>query len=362
MIETDASHQPFEVEDLEGEWLLDVITDSATLEKTAARRRLRLAYQLCVTHPVTPDGEAATWGDGIPGLGDYDQTLGGQGCPGVAAFTTELWATATEVSSWSAKKTLANTLDLHHRLPRTWAAVEALEVEAWRACRIAEDTRHLSAEAAAWVDDQLAETGRYGLPTIEKTIRSAVAKFHPDQFGGPAPVPGKDQWGVHLDHTVGAGNGTSRLDALGDSLDLAKLHDALCDEATTMGRLGDGDSFEQRKAKALGRIADRQATLDLIGLTGNHLTDTMTGTATGDGSDAGTGTTGDHESTRGDEADEAAEAAPGPRLDAEGNLIHPTTGAVVKGPEVVPADPALHPREPGRPRHHGHSNSRRGDG
>ncbi|KQY63845.1 hypothetical protein [Nocardioides sp. Root140] len=134
----------------------------------------------------------------------------------MAAFVTESWATATAVSSWTAKRLLANTLDLHHRLPLTWAAVDALELEAWRGCKIAEDTHNLSAEAAEWIDTELARLGRYGIPTIEKTIRSAIAKFHPDKLDNdPSPVPGKDQWDVTIDHNAGAGNGTSRLDAMG---------------------------------------------------------------------------------------------------------------------------------------------------
>ncbi|KQY62613.1 HNH endonuclease signature motif containing protein [Nocardioides sp. Root140] len=298
MIETDAGAQPFEVDDLEGAvlldlitdakdtaWraerrklrlayqavLLDLITDAKDTAWRAERRKLRLAYQLCVTNPAGPGVDAATWGDGIPGLADYDQALGGEGTPLVAAFVTESWATATAVSSWTAKRLLANTLDLHHRLPKTWAAVDALELEAWRGCKIAEDTHDLSAEAAEWIDTELARLGRYGIPTIEKTIRSAIAKFHPDKLDNnePSPVPGKDQWDVTIEHGAGAGNGTSRLDAMGDSVDLAKFHDLISDEATTMGRLGDTDTLGQRRAKALGVIADRQASADLLGLIGD---------------------------------------------------------------------------------------------
>ena len=39
----------------------------------------------------------------------------------------------------------------------------------------------------------------------------------------------------------------------------------MCEEAKRLGRLGDTDDYETRKAKALGVIAARQATLDLTG-------------------------------------------------------------------------------------------------
>ncbi|WP_162254252.1 HNH endonuclease signature motif containing protein, partial [Nocardioides sp. Root151] len=110
----------------------------------------------------------------------------------------------------------------------------------------------------------------------------------------PSPVPGKDQWDVTIDH-AGAGNGTSRLDAMGDSLDLAKFHDLISDEATTMGKLGDTDTLGQRRAKALGVIADRQASADLLGLIGDdngtddHANRNRDGDGNHDGAGAGEG-------------------------------------------------------------------------
>ena len=60
---------------------------------------------------------------------------------------------------------MADALDLHHRLPRLWAQVEALAVAPWKARRVATDTRSLPLDGARWVDAQLADrvTG-FGLP------------------------------------------------------------------------------------------------------------------------------------------------------------------------------------------------------
>ncbi|KQZ68776.1 hypothetical protein ASD66_16035 [Nocardioides sp. Root151] len=112
-------------------------------------------------------------------------------------------------------------------------------------------------------------------------------------------MPGKDQWDVTIDHGAGAGNGTSRLDAMGDSLDLAKFHDLISDEATTMGRLGDTDTLGQRRAKALGVIADRQASADLLGLIPDPHNDGRDGdchgASQGDGDSAGSRQAAGHE-------------------------------------------------------------------
>ncbi|MDT0200525.1 DUF222 domain-containing protein [Nocardioides sp. AE5] len=318
MIDTDAALAPFEVDDLDGDVLLDLISDNTGQEWRAERRRLRLAYQLCVTHPAVED-DAASWGDGIPDLSGYTDTLGGEGTPEVAAFTIELWATAAGVSTWSAKRTLAAALDLHHRLPRTWAAVEELRIPGWKGCRVAEDTNRLSLAAATWVDNELARRGTWGLPRIEKTIKAAIAMFHPDLVKNNG-FPGREDWDVTLDHTAGV-DGTSRLDAIGDSVDLEKFHSLLADEAATMGRLGDTDTLGQRKAKALGVLADRQATADLLGLLDNGGSGTGGSGANGGGSADAGGGAGDASSGNtagGHDADRAA-----------GGLVHPVTGKPV---------------------------------
>jgi hypothetical protein len=71
---------------------------------------------------------------------------------------------------------------------------------------------------------------------------------------------GKAAWDVRLSHPeVGSWAGTSMLDAVGDTGGLTRFHDLVCATAEQLGRDGDDDTFEQRKAKALGIIADQLA-------------------------------------------------------------------------------------------------------
>ena len=53
--------------------------------------------------------------------------------------------------------------------------------------------------------------------------------------------------------------GTSWLEAAGDAKDLTAFYALVCAEAKRLGRLGDTDDYETRKAKALGIIAGPQA-------------------------------------------------------------------------------------------------------
>ncbi|GAA1108396.1 hypothetical protein GCM10009668_30730 [Nocardioides dubius] len=146
-----------------------------------------------------------------------------------------------------------------------WAQVELLEVPGWKARRVAELTRKLSREAASWFDQTLADGERYGWPTIERILAMAVAKFHPELIRDKNGPLTKADWDVRLEHRYGpdgAASGTSTLDVVGDSLDLARFHDLVCDEAEKLKRAGDTDTLGQRKAKALGSIAEAQGTLD----------------------------------------------------------------------------------------------------
>ncbi|HET7069906.1 MAG TPA: hypothetical protein VFI40_03695, partial [Nocardioides sp.] len=92
----------------------------------------------------------------MPGFDECEVSLGGEGCPSIAAFAPEPFATALGVSTYGGMQVLADALDLAYRLPKTWARVQRLEVAPWRARRLAQATHTLSREAAADVDAQLA--------------------------------------------------------------------------------------------------------------------------------------------------------------------------------------------------------------
>ena len=265
MIEVTLPGTPLEVEDLDDAALLARLAGAERRDREVQREKLMLAYQWCVRHPATPESGAATWGDaGLPGLSDCDASLGGDGTPGVAPFAAEELGAALGVSTQSAMALMADALDLRHRLPRLWARVESLAVAPWKTRRVTADTRTLPLEGARWVDEQLAaRVDGFGLPTIERLVALAAARFAPEEQVVKERA-GRVGWHVTLSHPRPGGfAGTSWLQASGDTTDLAAFHDLVCAEATLLGRLGDTDEFEARKAKALGIIAARQAHLDL---------------------------------------------------------------------------------------------------
>lgn len=224
-------------------------------------------------HPGDVESGFVTWSPtGLPGLCPRDEALGGAGTPLVAAFSPEPFAAALGISTLAGMQLLADALDLQHRLPRLWAAVEALAVAPWKARQIAQATHRLSAAGAGYVDTHLADrVSGYGWAAVERLIAQAIATFDPDLLAAHERA-GKAAWDVTLTHrgpTTGTAQqsatwaGTSHLQATGDTLDLTRLYDLVLAHATHLKALGDPDPLGARKAKALGLIAEQHPTLDL---------------------------------------------------------------------------------------------------
>jgi hypothetical protein len=89
--------------------------------------------------------------------GDRLEQLGGEGTPPVQDLCLSELATARQTHVLSVRSTMADALDLRHRLPRLWVAVQELACEPWLACRVASMSRALSAAQAALVDEAVSE-------------------------------------------------------------------------------------------------------------------------------------------------------------------------------------------------------------
>ena len=253
-----------EVEDLDDSRLLDAASEAERLDRQVQCRKLQIAYQWCIQHPATDESGTATWGDaGLPGLGDCDASLAGEGTPWVAPFVAEGLGAAMGVSTQSAMSLMADALDLRHRFPLLWTKVEAGEVAPYKTRRVATDTRSLPFEAARWVDEELAaRVNGFGLPTIERLVALAAAKFAPEEQAEKEQQSRSQRYVTLTHHRPGEYAGTSYLETAGDTQDLTGFYALVCEEAKRLGRLGDTGDYETRKAKALGVMAARQGALE----------------------------------------------------------------------------------------------------
>ncbi|WP_210443348.1 HNH endonuclease signature motif containing protein [Nocardioides sp. SYSU D00065] len=284
---TAADPQVIDLPDLtvlaEGALLAEAVEVESVLRE-AEVHKLRIAYQWAVAHP-TLDGCETPTGAVLPAVLEQPETLGGAGTPAVAAFTPEPLAVALGCSPAAAASLLADTLDLHHRLPLLWDQTRAQLVPVWKARRVAARTRHLSLPAAGWVDRQVAgRVSSLGVAALDRLVAEAAARCDNDNHSDHSDLAEREDraragWDVVLVHPdPHRCAGTSQLHAVGDTLDLTRFHDVVCAEADALAALGDTDDLGARKAKALGVIADTQARLDLTTLLPSLLPDTDTDT------------------------------------------------------------------------------------
>lgn len=163
--------------DLSEEQILERATACAREMRRAGAELLVLAYEWAVAHPVDRlDPKEA----GKPGR-ERATILGGPGTPEVTEFAAAEFGARIERSTHHGRKLMGGALDIKIRLPLLWGRVQALEVRDSYALYVAERTRELSAEEAAWVDQEVAEAadGRIPWSHFEALVAGKVAAAAP---------------------------------------------------------------------------------------------------------------------------------------------------------------------------------------
>jgi hypothetical protein len=252
-----APGERFEVEDLDAEGVLAFLRDLDEEARRIEAFKLKAAAHWADLHPATTDTGAAT---AVGGVLDADELLGGDGTPAVAAFTPEDIAVVLQISPSAAAGAVADALDLRHRLPHLWRAVMRLQVPAWLARRVAQQTRRLPRAGARFVDETLAAHARWGTGIVDRVVADAIARFDPAEHARREDR-GKASWDVTLTHPGPTGfTGTSELWTRGDSVALQALYDLICDRAHQRHLDGDTDPLGVRKAEALAELGTTEAT------------------------------------------------------------------------------------------------------
>ena len=217
------------------------------------------------SHPdeETYDAAESAWMSrfGTPGA-DTMLDLAGAGAPEVSDFAVTELSTALGRTRESGRLLVGDVVEAKHRLPRVWARLLAGQVTAWRVRRLAQATRGLSQEAAAFVDAQVAHVIHTAGPiTVARLVLEASARFDPEStevtecdtranlyfdldLASPAP-------------SVGAASAVS-ADGFLDRADAEDLEQAIRHIAHQLLLDGSTDTLAGRRAKALGYIARGQ--------------------------------------------------------------------------------------------------------
>jgi hypothetical protein len=211
-------------------------------------------------HVVPDEAEAATLIE--RGL-DTGLPLAGPGAPLISDSAVMELSALLGRSLDSGRNYVGQVIELAHRLPKTWGRVLDGEVPVWKALRIADHTRLLPEDAAAFVDAQSASFAHgCSWAQVDRLVEEALIRFDPEAAEERRREAqehrhvdlGLDQVGYD-----GIAHGTTSLD-IADALD---LENALARRAKLNGQLGDTDPLDVRRAKALGEIAREDLILDL---------------------------------------------------------------------------------------------------
>ncbi|HWI44485.1 MAG TPA: HNH endonuclease signature motif containing protein, partial [Nocardioides sp.] len=199
----------------------------------------------------------------VGGYLDTGIPIAGAGAPLVSEFgLMELIATL-ERSPDGGRAYVGQVIETAWRLPKINAQVLAGKCPTWRAAQVAELTRPLSAEAAAWVDAQLAfVVGRCTWAQVGRLVAEAIARFDPGLAEAQRQEQA-DQRHFDIDTDEVGINGLVTVTGLLDAADATDLDEAIGRRARLMGRLGHDGSMGVRRSEAVGEMARQDLTLDL---------------------------------------------------------------------------------------------------
>ncbi|MFT3871792.1 MAG: hypothetical protein QM714_03960 [Nocardioides sp.] len=244
------------IEDLDARGVLRATQTAVAAQRRAEVTGLRLARQWAVLHGEPAPGQA-----GVAG-GEQMIRLGGAGTPLVREFCPAELGVARDQHTTAARQLIADALDLAHRLPQCWAAVQQLQGEVWIARRIARLTHRLDPDQAALVDAAVAPVlGSLSAGRVLELAEAKIIEADPDYYATQLAREATRRC-VHLSRSSDHGLRTifARLDA-GDATWLDAIVDHVADILATDGDTGTKD---ERRARALGWLARPAELLTLL--------------------------------------------------------------------------------------------------
>ncbi|WP_310961942.1 hypothetical protein [Nocardioides terrisoli] len=224
---------------------------------------LALAAHWCDLHgEVRYDDERRVRCDGDAEL----VGIGGKGTPWVEEFCAAEFGAMRHQHPTAARNLMADSLDLRHRLPRLWSAVQGLRLDAWVARRVARDTRKLDARAAGYVDAAVAPfCGTLPAGRFLDLVAAKVIEADP----ATAEEARRHAETARFVRTKPDGDGLSLLIARAHTGDIVvfaamveRIAQVLVDRADTSGQ--SAPSMDERRARAVGILGHPAEALQLL--------------------------------------------------------------------------------------------------
>lgn len=229
-----------------------------TLRTTVEARQFALVCHLVSVAPPPPQTDL----DGAERVVD----LGGDGCPPVPEFLVLELAALLHTTHQSTRGMVADALSAKWRHPRLWQAVMAGRLPAWQARKVAEAVRvaGLDRTQALRVDRNLAQAlGAVSFPRLAALVEGEIVSADPERAAeaeqrartGRFARVARDERGHAGVRSVVARIGTP--EALQLEATLARL-------AQQLGKDGDTDSLDVRRARAMGILATPERAAALL--------------------------------------------------------------------------------------------------
>ncbi|MQW74900.1 HNH endonuclease [Nocardioides sp. dk4132] len=233
-------------------------------QRAAAQRAEALVLEgALLWAAMHPEESVSTGSSGGWLFAEVAVPLGGEGTPLVAEFAPLELGAALGMSTDAARGLMGASLELAHRLPRTWKQLKAGAVPVWKARRLAELTTKLPPEGADFVDRQLAGTvGKVGWAMTERLVDQARVLFDPEAAEKQRrEAADRRRFDVHTREATH--DGTVRVEGELDLADAMDLDTAIGHGAEELAALGCAESLDVRRSLAAGELARRQLALDL---------------------------------------------------------------------------------------------------
>ena len=158
---------------------------------------------------------------------------------------------------------IRDVLNLRDRHPELWAHTHAGRLTPKDALKVAQRcaSAGLSVEGARWVDHQLALTlGALPWARVQRMLAGLIVKADAALAARRAEQRRRER---HV-YIGGHGEGASVLFGRLDTEDALALDQTISDVANALAAAGSTELIDQRRATALGILADPQAALDLL--------------------------------------------------------------------------------------------------
>lgn len=231
------------------------VVDAANAIRTAEVQQAEALVDLAESYSVELDPLVEV-------LAEKGVFVGLAGTPEVSEFLALELGPALGMSQRGAWAVVASVLNLKYRHPLVWEAFRECRISRWQADKLVTLTAALTPEAAGKVDARIARSlGRIAFPRLVRLTKGWVAQADPVR-AAELEAYARSRRGVWVEpESAGTREVWARLRAR----DAVALDKTLSDLAVAFGEAGDERPYAERRAAALGMLADPAAALDWLG-------------------------------------------------------------------------------------------------